>query len=119
MKSWKPFYNFDNDNFDGDGPFEDTIACMQAIKAKGGYILSCDTSIPNLSGAVGSAEEGKPRTLMLLNYHADSRWGEVEPGGSCAKENRFFEDVLEFRQEKEGEWEPVMDNVIKYINEYE
>ncbi len=107
----KAIYNFDPDTFDKDEPFGDTAAFMQAIKMHNGYIVSSDTSVPNLAGGVGAD------TCLLLDYHADARWGEVVPG-ACAKPNRFFECVKEFRQEKEGEWGPVMDNVIKYIDDH-
>lgn len=91
-------------------PFEDTLAFMKVIEMTGGYLVSVDTSISNLAGAAGIP------TIMLMSYDSDARWGERSPGAQ-AKDNRFYSSVKEFWQSDPSNWESVIDNVKKYIND--
>ncbi len=100
-----------DENFDKEsGPFEDTVAVMQAIKLSGGEVVSVDTSVPNLAGAADIP------TCMLMVYDSDSRWGERTPGAS-RKTNRFFKSVKEFWQKKKGDWSGPMHDVQEYLEE--
>ncbi len=100
-------HEFDKD-FDKPHAFEDTIAFMKATHDAGGHFIGVDTCGPNLAGALGV------RTLALLDKNHDARWGEPTPGAE-AIQNRYFDSVREFHQGDDGDWNPVVDNVIKYL----
>lgn len=99
-----------DDSFDKDaGAFEDTAAVMVAAHQLGGYVVSVDTSVPNFAGGLGV------RTCLLLARHCDTRWDNGKPGAK-ARPNRKYKSVVDFKQDKDGDWQPVIQNVIEYID---
>ncbi len=109
-------------NFDKDGPFEDTAAVMRAIQILKGKVVSIDTSVPNLAGAIteynaDAGESGDTPVIMLLADKAniDARWGEVEPG-TCGEISRLFNSVVIYSQGEPGDWKTVIKNLRKDLD---
>jgi len=93
-------YVFDEKTFDGEhGAFMDTAAAMHCMD----LIVSVDTAIPNLAGAMHLP------TWILLAHVADWRWMTERT------DSPWQPTGLLFRQETEGDWEPVIDKVVEEV----
>lgn len=67
-------------------------------------IISVCTSVAHLAGALGK------KTLVLLPYVADWRWGIKE------KKSNWYSDCTLFRQQRPGDWEFAFEEVVSYLN---
>ncbi len=72
--------------------FGDTAALIEALD----LVVSVDTSVANLAGALG-----KP-TLLMDRYDSDWRYGEGQ------ETSPFYISVRVYRQTLQGEWAPVL-----------
>ncbi len=104
-------------DFDKEEPFEDTVAVIKAIQMLGGKIISVDTSVPNLAGAMteynaDAGDVGDTPVIMLLADKAniDARWGEIKPGAR-GEISRLFNSVRIYSQDKPGDWQMVVNNL--------
>ena len=92
-------------NIDQQHPFIDTAAIILNCD----IIITCDTSVAHLSGALGK------ETLLLLPYNNYWVWGINE------SQSVWYNNILLFRQKKMNEWqEPVfelLEHLKKRINE--
>ena len=75
----------------GPDAFVDTAAAMASLD----LVISCDTAVAHLAGALG-----RP-VWTALKRHAEWRWG---PQGSTSG---WYPTMTLFRQEQAGVWEPV------------
>lgn len=84
---------------DVENSFIDTAAIIYNID----LVITCDTSVAHLSGALGK------KTLIVLNYKSDWRWG-------INKETTmWYPNVILFRCKKENKWEDSFENILKYL----
>ena len=83
--------------------FSDTAAIIDKMD----IVISVDSSVLHLSGALGK------KTFLLLPYSADWRWF------NDTKTTPWYDSVEIFKQEKEGDWNPVIENVKLKIQNYE
>lgn len=89
------------DDFDKSaGAFMDTAAVIQNMD----LILSVDTAVPNLAGAMFK------RTWILLPYESDWRWGNGQPSVSP-----WHPTARLFWQPNQGNWIPVMEKVMQEL----
>ena len=72
--------------------FAETAAAMETLD----LIISSDTSIPHLAGALG-----RP-TWVLLSYAPDWRWG------SEGTTSPWYPTMRVFRQDQTRDWQPVV-----------
>ena len=79
--------------------FSDTAAIIDNLD----IVIGCDTSVTNLAGAMGK------KTLILLPYHADWRWGLFE------QKSEWYESAELFRQKTNNDYKEVLDRVEKYL----
>jgi len=68
-------------------------------------VVSADNTTVHLSGALGV------KTLVMLPYTADWRWGEGR------SQPRWYQGVELFRQSSRGEWGGVLERVAKRVDE--
>ncbi len=68
------------------------------------YIISVDTSVVHLSGAMG-----KP-TFVLLPYNPDWRWG-LE-----GNKTEWYDSVTLFRQKEINDWDTVFTELNIHLN---
>lgn len=81
------------------GDFEDTAAVMALTD----QIVSVDTSVIHLAGALG-----RP-AIVLLQYCSDWRWGVDRPNGAT------YRSVRALRQRAPGQWDPVVGALIDLL----
>lgn len=86
-------------NLDIEKSFMDTAAIIKNID----LVITCDTSIAHLSGALGK------KTLIVLNYKNDWRWGINE------EKTIWYPNAILFRNKKENEWESSFEDIFKYL----
>ena len=79
--------------------FSDTAAIIDNLD----MVIGCDTSVTNLSGAMGK------ETLLLLPNHADWRWGLFE------QNSKWYNSVKLYRQKENQGYKEVVGRVKKYI----
>ena len=83
------------DNLDVEAPFVDTAAIIENLD----LIITCDTSIAHLSGAIGK------KTFLLLQKNCEWRWlHDVD-------HSPWYNSIKIYRQKKQGDWETVFKNV--------
>jgi len=82
-------------------PFLDTAAIIENCN----LIISCDTSIVHLAGALGK------ETLLILNYNNYWTWG-INQNNSI-----FYDNVRILRQTKPGSWKEPFDEAYKIVKE--
>jgi len=90
------------------GPFMDTAAVMMNLD----YIITIDTSVAHLSGALG-----RP-TLLLLPYYADWRWLTPRSNPLYTPEielTPWYPSVYIFRQKNPGDWDSVLKEVVLFL----
>ncbi len=75
--------------------FSDTAAIIDKMD----IVISVDSSVAHLAGALGK------KTYLMLPYSADWRWFELE------KECLWYDSVEIFKQQKEGDWTPVIQEI--------
>ena len=90
-------------DFDKDAPFVDTAAIIENLD----LVITCDTSIAHLSGAIGK------KTFLLLQKNSEWRWlhtGDYSP---------WYDSIKIYRQKKQDDWESVFkdvkDDIIKTL----
>jgi len=66
-------------------------------------VISVDTSIAHLSGCLGN------KTILLLQNCADFRWF------NKIDYSYWYDDFKIFRQTNECKWQPVIDDLVKYL----
>jgi Flp pilus assembly protein TadD len=86
-------------NIDQHHPFMDTAAIILNCN----IIITCDTSIAHLSGALGK------ETLLLLPYNNDWRWGVNE------NQSVWYNNTKLFRQIKINEWQEPAFELLEYL----
>jgi len=87
------------DNFDEDAPFVDTAAIIENLD----LVITCDTSIAHLSGAIGK------KTFLLLQKNCEWRWLhdiDFSP---------WYNSIKIYRQKTQDDWSTVFDEVKKDI----
>jgi ADP-heptose:LPS heptosyltransferase len=86
-------------NIDQQHSFIDTAAIILNCN----IIMTCDTSVAHLSGALGK------ETLLLLPYNNDWRWGINET------QSVWYNNILLFRQKKINEWQKPVFELLEYL----
>jgi tetratricopeptide (TPR) repeat protein len=79
--------------------FADTAALIDSLD----LVVSVDTAVAHLAGAMGKS------TFVALRRNADWRWGLDQQ--DCG----WYQAVRLFRQQREGEWAPVLEEIISAI----
>ena len=79
--------------------YEDTAALLKNIDV----LISIDTSIANLGGALGI------KTFLLLPKTAEWRWFD------STKTTPWYDSIRIFKQEKDLQWEPVVKEVVRVL----
>lgn len=92
----KEFKNMDEET----GRFMDTIAIMQQLD----LIITVDTSIAHLAGAMGIP------VWIMLPHVADFRWLENR------SDTPWYPTATLFRQQSPGDWEGVVDQILRALN---
>jgi len=86
-------------NIDQQHPFIDTAAIILNCD----IIITCDTSVAHLSGALGK------ETLLLLPYNNYWVWGINE------SQSVWYNNILLFRQKKMNEWQEPVFELLEYL----
>jgi hypothetical protein len=81
--------------------FADTAALMQHLDV----VVSVDTAVSHLAAATG-----RPTWIMLNRYSTDWRWLLDQ------SDSPWYPTVRLFRQPEYGEWQPVLDQVAKFLS---
>jgi ADP-heptose:LPS heptosyltransferase len=81
-----------------------TFADTAAIVHHQDVVISVDTAVAHLSGALG-----RPTWIPLNQYGVDWRWG-LNTDSSA-----WYPSARLFRQQKMGEWESVMEKIHQYL----
>ena len=82
-------------NFDEEAPFIDTAAIIENLD----LVVTCDTSIAHLSGAIGK------KTFLLLQKNCEWRWLHD------INHSPWYDSVRIYRQPSQGDWKSVFKNV--------
>ena len=85
------------DNFDEEVPFVDTAAIIENLD----LIITCDTSIAHLSGAIGK------KTFLLLQKNSEWRWLQD------IDSSPWYSSIKIYRQKTQDDWSKVFDEVKK------
>jgi tetratricopeptide (TPR) repeat protein len=88
-----------SDQFDRDGAFVDTAALLKNLA----LVISTDTSIAHLAGAVGAP------TWLLLKHVPDWRWG------LNGDRTPWYQSIRIFRQKPNGDWEKLIDEIMPFF----
>jgi tetratricopeptide (TPR) repeat protein len=86
-------------NLDSREAFEDTASIICNLD----LVISCDTSIAHLAGALSK------KTLLLLNYKSEWRWG------LKGKNTLLYPSFELFRNRKMNEWKYSFDKILNYL----
>ena len=84
-----------------------TLSDTAAIIENLDFVISVDTSVVHLAGALGK------KTLLLLPFSPDWRWLKEEDYSV------WYDSVKIFRQKSPGNWDEVFEEVSQYINDNE
>lgn len=87
------------DNMDIDNPFVDTAAIISNLD----LVITSDTSIAHLSGALGK------KTFLLLQKFSEWRWFKNR------NDSPWYESIKLFRQKTEDQWDDVFLSVEKEL----
>ena len=82
------------------GDFADTAALVESLD----LVISSDTSVPHLAGALG-----KPVWLLLHRFDACWRWLQERP------DSPWYSTMRLFRQDSQGDWTNVIRRVAKAL----
>jgi hypothetical protein len=82
--------------------FADTAALIASLD----LVIAVDTAVAHLAGALGMP------VWILLHRHADWRWHLDRP------DSPWYPTARLFRQERPGEWSPVIANVRRALGEW-
>ncbi len=85
------------DNFDEEAPFVDTAAIIENLD----LVITCDTSIAHLSGAIGK------KTFLLLQKNSEWRWLQD------IDYSPWYSSLKIYRQKNQDDWYSVFDDVKK------
>ena len=85
--------------FDESAPFVDTAAIIENLD----LVITCDTSIAHLSGAIGK------KTFLLLQKNSEWRWLQD------IDYSPWYNSIKIYRQKTQDDWSTVFDNVKKDI----
>ena len=86
-------------NLDEDAPFVDTAAIIENLD----LVITCDTSIAHLSGAIGK------KTFLLLQKNCEWRWLHN------INFSPWYKSIKIYRQKTQDDWSTVFDEVKKDI----
>jgi tetratricopeptide (TPR) repeat protein len=86
----------------GVADFADTAAIIEGLD----LVISIDTSVAHLAGAMG-----KPTWTLIPRVHADWRWLTARP------DSPWYPTMRLYRQEKPGDWAPVIDQVARDLEQ--
>ena len=89
-------------NFDEEKPFVDTAAIIENLD----LVITCDTSVAHLSGAIGK------KTFLILQKNCEWRWLQD------IDYSPWYASIRIYRQKKQGDWESVFKNVKNDIIKY-
>lgn len=78
--------------------FSDTAAIIDNLD----IVIGCDTSVTNLSGAMGK------ETIILIPNHADWRWGLFE------QDSKWYNSVKLYRQKQNQGYEEAFERIKSY-----
>ena len=81
------------------------FADTAAIAAQMDFVVSVDTSVAHLAGAIGK------KTVLLLPWWPDWRWGEK------GRANLWYQDMESLRQQEHGDWSQPLRQLNSYIEE--
>ena len=84
---------------DNTDAFTDTAAIIKMLD----LIITCDTSVAHLSGAIGQ------KTWLLLNKNSEWRWGINN------EYSNWYPTMKIFRQKELNNWHPVFKKVIEEL----
>ena len=87
------------DNLDEEAPFIDTAAIIENLD----LVITCDTSIAHLSGAIGK------KTFLLLQKNNEWRWLQD------IDYSPWYNSIKIYRQKTQDDWSTVFDEVKKDI----
>ena len=87
------------ESFDEESPFVDTAAIIENLD----LVITCDTSIAHLSGAIGK------KTFLLLQENSEWRWLRD------INYSPWYSSIKIYRQKNQGDWSNVFDEVKKDI----
>ncbi len=102
LKTWsgsKPIYTLPADIDKSSGAFMDTAAILHHLD----YIVTSDTSMAHLAGALGR------KTMIVLGYTPDWRWL------LGRKDSLWYPTAQLFRQKVIGQWNDVVQEVVDAI----
>ena len=85
------------DNIDEEAPFVDTAAIIENLD----LVITCDTSIAHLSGAIGK------KTFLLLQKNSEWRWLQD------IDYSPWYSSLKIYRQKNQDDWYSVFDDVKK------
>ena len=87
------------DSFDEEAPFVDTAAIIENLD----LVITCDTSIAHLSGAIGK------KTFLLLQENSEWRWlRDIDY-------SPWYSSIKIYRQKNQGDWSNVFYELEKDI----
>ena len=87
------------DSFDEEAPFIDTAAIIENLD----LVITCDTSIAHLSGAIGK------KTFLLLQKNSEWRWLRD------INYSPWYNSIKIYRQKNQGDWSNVFNELKKDI----
>lgn len=80
--------------------FSDTASIIDNLD----YVVGCDTSVTNLSGAMGK------KTFLIVPHHSDWRWGVYE------EKSEWYDSVKIYRKNNFNDVKEVFDRIEKIFN---
>jgi Tfp pilus assembly protein PilF len=90
------------------GPQMQDFADAAAIVSQLDLVISVDTAMAHLAGALG-----KPCWVLLPDYMTDWRWGTHDTQGT---HSAWYPDTLQlFRQGSDAQWQPVIQTVLEAL----
>jgi tetratricopeptide (TPR) repeat protein len=89
--------------------WEDTAALVECLD----LVITVDTSVAHLAGAMG-----KP-VWVMMHTEGSWHWMAERPGASWNTKSPWYPSARIFRCKKGGEWEPVIQRVVKELEALE
>ena len=88
--------------------FADTAGVIAGLD----LVIGVDTAVIHLAGAMG-----KP-VWLLIPFMPDYRWLQGQPGSPWYSDSPWYSSMRLFRQQKAGDWEPVIGAVAEALNSW-